>query len=263
MDWRHFISRGVSEVFALRAIQQPSSGFRILLYHSVGPRTMQNHYGLSVASERFRCQMTALRDMPEVKTVPLEQYGRFASDGLCAGISFDDGYRNNLTQAAPILVELGLPFSVFIVPSYLDDSDHVYLTTRELRELSAMPGCAIGSHTMTHQQLTHLDDAALARELSDSRNWLEQQLGRQVTMLSYPHGSADKRVRDAAATVGYTLGVCSRTGINSFDRDPLLLCRTEIRAADSVRFFQQKVLGSWDWHRLRHGDPAESANVTP
>ena len=77
-----------------------------------------------------------------------------------------------------------------------------------------------------------------------------------VTALSYPHGSVDQRVRNAAKTAGYKMGGCSRYGLNHPDRDPLLLCRTDLTDFDSVADLTLKIEGHWDWFRFRHKDPA-------
>jgi len=92
--------------------------------------------------------------------------------------------------------------------------------------------------------------------LRDSRFWLEDVVGKAVTVIAYPHGAVDQRVCEAAAHAGYTLGVCSQSGINAVGRNPLLLRRTEILAEDGLRVFRQKIEGAWDWHRFRHCDPA-------
>ena len=57
----------------------------------------------------------------------------------------------------------------------------------------------IGSHTLSHPILPHLDDDALETELRDSRIELEQRLQRTVALFCYPNGSADLRVRDCAS----------------------------------------------------------------
>lgn len=57
----------------------------------------------------------------------------------------------------------------------------------------------IGSHTLSHPILPLLDDAALERELADSRLQLEHRLGREIPLFCYPNGSTDARVRACAS----------------------------------------------------------------
>lgn len=254
MEWRLLFSRALTEAYTLGRPAVPV-GLRILMYHSVGPRGAFDSYGLCVPDAVFRRQMTALASHPQVTLVSLVEGAGTPADGLRVALTFDDGYRDTLLIAAPILSELGLPFSVFVVPRYVQSGNPCYLTRDELKTLASFPGCTIGSHGMTHLRLVDVDDERLASELTESRRWLEEILVQPVTTIAYPHGAANQRVREAAMRAGYTLGVCSRTGVNDPRRDPLMLCRTEIRAGDGLRLFTQKVLGGWDWHRFRHRDP--------
>src|SRR5262249_2151976 len=57
----------------------------------------------------------------------------------------------------------------------------------------------IGSHTLTHPILPSIDDAALEREIVETRRILEQRLGRISDLLCSPHGSLDPRVHAVVA----------------------------------------------------------------
>jgi peptidoglycan/xylan/chitin deacetylase (PgdA/CDA1 family) len=65
-------------------------------------------------------------------------------------------------------------------------------------------GVAIGSHGMTHVDLTIVSDVELDRELTVSRSMLEDRLGQQVTHFAFPYGRFSRRVWDAALKAGYT-----------------------------------------------------------
>jgi peptidoglycan/xylan/chitin deacetylase (PgdA/CDA1 family) len=95
------------------------------MYHSVADNDEacwidpQNH----VRAEIFERQMEFLAEHRQV--VPLGQLaksirdGRSIADGTVA-ITFDDGYRDNLTVAAPVLARLGLPATLFLPTGYID-----------------------------------------------------------------------------------------------------------------------------------------------
>lgn len=251
MGWKRVLSRGIAELCAPWRGVLPARGLRILLYHTIGTRVDADTYGMDVCPERFRAHMLALARCASVRVVPLEA-GRLGSDdGLQVALTFDDGSRDTLTTAAPLLAELGMPFTVFVVPDYVTSGHPAYLRTDQLQELAALPGCRIGSHSMRHARLTELDGGALRRELSESRRWLEDCVSRPVTALAYPHGSVNQRVMAAAARCGYTIGVCSRAGINRRTGHPLQLRRTEILGRDTPRIFLQKLHGAWDWSGWR------------
>jgi peptidoglycan/xylan/chitin deacetylase (PgdA/CDA1 family) len=225
-----------------------------MLYHAVGSRVPNDTYGISVEPKRFERQMELLAQQPDINLVPFDRYESMEG-ALKVAVTFDDGYKDNLYQAAPVLLKWKIPFTVFVVSSFLG-RDSCYLTPSELRELAALPGATIGSHGATHLPLAECSDTTLSRELAESRLDLENIIGLPVTTIAYPHGSANLRVRGAAALAGYKVGGCSRFDINDELRDPLLLCRSEVVASDSDKVFLQKLNGSWDWYRWRRRDPA-------
>jgi peptidoglycan/xylan/chitin deacetylase (PgdA/CDA1 family) len=156
-----------------------------------------------------------------------------------------------LEVAAPVLAELGLPFTVFVTPHFVLSGQLHYLSVAGLRELAAVPGASIGAHGYSHCRLTECDNGQLQEELVRSRQWLEDAIGRSVTTMSYPHGAVDQRVRKAAAAAGYSLAAGSRSGSNLSGYDPFCLARTAIWAQDDLRVFQSKLAGDWDWLKWR------------
>lgn len=82
----------------------------------------------------------------------------------------------------------------------------------------------IGSHTITHPILTTLDDDQIAFEVYESRELLEQRLGRPVEYFCYPNGSQDPRVRAQVAQC-YRAAVTTQPGLLVEQPDPYLLPR--------------------------------------
>ena len=211
-------------------------------------------YGISIDRHVFEQHMHLLASTQEVNVVDLFE-GRLITDPLRIAITFDDGYKDTLMVAAPILMRYKLPFTVFVTSSFILSQGSLYLSPGDLRELADFPGVTIGSHGATHVPLATCDEATLWKELYGSRHWIEDFLGRPVNAISYPHGSVDQRVAEVASKAGYNIGLTSRRDINAAQRNPLLLCRTEIVAADSERVFRQKLFGAWDWNRWLDRDP--------
>ena len=69
----------------------------------------------------------------------------------------------------------------------------------------------IGSHTLSHPILPSIDDAALEREVAESRRVLERRLGRTVDLFCYPNGAQDDRVHATVART-YRAAVTTRYG---------------------------------------------------
>lgn len=150
-------------------------------------------------------------------------------------LTFDDGLEDCYTKALPILTALDIRATFFPIAACVGTESSAadvygtvrYLSPRQLREL-ADRGHEIGSHGMTHADLTLLDKSALREELRRSRATLEDLIGRPVTSISFPFGSCNQRVWDTARECGYraaaVYGVPSRCpdalpvrGVYAFD----------------------------------------------
>lgn len=229
------------------------------MYHALGSPALGDELGLfSLSPALFKLQIDHLATQYPGQILSFEPDMMLRDDALQLAITFDDGYMDSLTVAAPQLVDRGLPFSVFVTADHVRDRRSGFLDPTSLRELATLPGVTIGAHGATHHPLTRYDDRMLQSELFGSRQYLEDVIGRPVLTMSYPHGEVDRKVRQATADAGYRLAACSYADINRPDRDPLLFARTEIHAGDNLRIFREKLKGNWDWYRWRTTDPVRS-----
>jgi peptidoglycan/xylan/chitin deacetylase (PgdA/CDA1 family) len=142
-------------------------------------------------------------------------------------VTFDDGYRDVLWNAAPILHRLRMPATDYVITARISGADPSFLTWRELHQLERY-GFAIGSHTEHHVELTHVPPDLAFAELVGSRHVLEQRLGRPVPWLSYPAGAVDPEVVRLARRAGYELAVTTHPGDRLDGRRPLELERIEV-----------------------------------
>lgn len=126
-------------------------------------------------------------------------------------LSFDDGYRNLLDGALPVLRAAGFSATVFVVagrcggdnrwpgqPSSIPTLE--LLDWGHLEQLLAA-GWEIGSHGLDHLTLTTLSPERAGRELRAARGALEERLGCDARLLAYPYGIHDPTVRALAAEV--------------------------------------------------------------
>jgi peptidoglycan/xylan/chitin deacetylase (PgdA/CDA1 family) len=142
-------------------------------------------------------------------------------------ITFDDGYRDVLWNAAPVLHRLHMPATEFVITGRISGPDSSVLTWPQLFRLERH-GVEIGSHTITHADLPALPVADALRELRDSRRALEAHLHRTVQWLAYPYGQTDSAVVALARKAGYVLAMTTERGTLQSGREPLLLKRDEI-----------------------------------
>lgn len=257
MGYSHIAHRALTELAAISGVcRKFQKGLRILMYHAIGGDAYGDSLGnYSLSPECFARHMDVLCEM-EGNIVPLslDVLGALKTN---FSVSFDDGYLDNLRFAAPILIERQIPFTVFVSSKFVQNQHPGFLNPNELRELSELPGVTIGAHGMTHVHLGRCNELTLNNELSDSKMYLEDIIGRPVSAMSYPYGGVTKQVRDSAFSLGYKIGACSHVGLNRRGCDPLLLARMPIFRQDSVEFFKRKLEGCWDWYGVFQRDLSE------
>jgi len=225
---------------------KPPAGTRWLMYHAIGSDVPDDGLGwYSISADVFEQQLQWLST--SYPTVPLTKGSLSDLDEIQIGITFDDGYKDNLSVAAPLLQKYKMPFSVFVIADAVRRKDPLFLSESDLRQLAADYDVVIGSHGLTHVPLSGCSDARLREELVSSKHYLEDVLGQEVRWISYPHGAVNKRVRDLAEEAGYRFGLTSFISPNDANTDPLLLSRVPVLRVDGMRILEQKMMGDWDW----------------
>jgi peptidoglycan/xylan/chitin deacetylase (PgdA/CDA1 family) len=131
-------------------------------------------------------------------------------------VTFDDGYLDNYEFAIPACVEQGVPATVFIAWDALGSPAFrgglPMMSRDQVRELAALPGITIGSHTLSHPKLSRLAPEAQLHELRDSKAVLEDWLGKPVETFCYPFGDYAPSTVDLVGACGYRLAVTTRVG---------------------------------------------------
>jgi peptidoglycan/xylan/chitin deacetylase (PgdA/CDA1 family) len=267
---------------AVSAVSPPDDAgrtLRVLMYHKVNDRSPNP---ITVPTAVFAEQMTLLRDLGYT-VVGLDAVRDHYLDGAplperAVLITFDDGYLDNLANAAPILVEHGYPAVIFAPVGYLDSGARPLpheeslfsagirnptLAWSQLAELEAS-GIRIESHGIGHRRLTELDPDEALREIAISKIRLEEVLGREVEAYAYVKGSrADYRVEHASLVrqAGYKLGFSAVSGVNDPASDRYQLLRYNVEPYSS-RTFELVLSGSCDLLSLKDTVPGTHARRT-
>ena len=124
----------------------------------------------------------------------------------------------------------------------------------ELREL-VDAGHEVGSHSMSHAILPLCSDDELAREVGDSRRFIEARLGNAVSSFCYPNGDVDARVVDAVRDAGYARAVVTRWGLNDRLAQTFQLTRCDMQGehARSARGKLSRARLAWRMSGLHPG----------
>jgi peptidoglycan/xylan/chitin deacetylase (PgdA/CDA1 family) len=222
---------------------------RILMYHSIG-WLPEDPIKLCTSPERFWMQMRFLKRRG-LRGVSVRELHRAAIAGNAkglVGVTFDDGYKDFLQVAVPMLEELGFSATVFAVGGMLgeeNDWEHDYapkprfelLRAKDLREVSAR-GMEVGAHGMSHIKLAGLEPELLEEETAGSRRILGEVLGEEVEGFCYPYGSFDPASLEAVRRAGYIYACATPPQL---DWNPYALPRIPVADNDNLLRFAIKL----------------------
>ena len=212
-----------------------SASIPILMYHQIDaipPKVdargvRAKHRSLIVSPSSFARQMWLLKMLGYrgVSMGELMPYLRCDKSGKVVGITFDDGYQNNLIHALPVLQKYGFTSTCYAVSSLAGNTNSwdaadpqsgvkakPLMTAAQMRQWIA-GGQEIGSHTQHHVNLKHIDDATALAEISNSKEELEAMTGVACEHFCYPYGQYDSRHVLMARNAGYLTATTTAHGV--------------------------------------------------
>jgi peptidoglycan/xylan/chitin deacetylase (PgdA/CDA1 family) len=246
----------------------------IFAFHDVAPEDRLDEVPAgrrpyTVTPEEFRAYALAAaessRQALTAGQVPLELGGLF----YC--LTFDDGLASDYEEVFPVLAELGLRATFFVVPTFVETPG--YVTWAQLREMVAA-GMEVGSHSLTHPFVDALDEDGLRLEFGESKRQIEDRLGAAVRVASLPRGWAPPALEPILRELGYRVFCNSRVAWWRPGDSPLAMPRVSIRrglpleefvailngepralwmlqAVDAAKNAAKVCLGRRGWNRLR------------
>ncbi len=165
------------------------------MYHSIS----NDNSDLSISLVNFEKQIKFLKDL-NFETIEFDDINKAKRNSFI--LTFDDGYKDNLTNALPILKKYNYTATCFVVSDLIGKSnlwDKNYknfkhkelLTIHDLVEWNKS-GMKIGSHTKNHLNITKINEEDIDEEIQSSKKKIEDLIGTEINSFSYPYGKVNK-----------------------------------------------------------------------
>jgi peptidoglycan/xylan/chitin deacetylase (PgdA/CDA1 family) len=212
----------------------------ILMYHSVSEAPVSGNR-LAVSVDSFRRQMQFLKNH-NYNVVPLEAVanlitGQKKIPAKTLAITFDDGYRDNYTNAFPILKKYNLPATMFIITNEVGRPGGDRLSWDEIKIMRDSGLIAFGSHCLGPEPLVNIkSEQDLRREIFDSKKILAERLKKEINAFSYPGGLFNDKIRQLVIDAGYKLAVTTNPGKKILNNDIFALKRLRISSTSDNLF---------------------------
>lgn len=229
----------------------------VLVYHTISSPLAPLVADADISPENFERQLQWLARWRRVVT--LDETLKSPRRNVVA-LTFDDGYRDNLTVALPLLEKFQLPMTIFVAAGFLGREP--YLSKSELQDLSSHPLVTVGAHGFWHRHFNRLSRDEARHELLESRQLLAEITGKPVDLMAWPFGECNAELEQLSAECGYRASWSVWKGNNDLHS----LRRVPLGRRDNLARFVIKSSGLYAltkarWHRFTQKH--ESQNQEP
>ncbi len=230
------------------------SRFVILMYHMISEPITAAEVKYACPPRQFEkhIQMLLNNGFTPVSIESVENY--YSQNTALPENSFlitlDDGFEDNYLNAFPVFKRYNIPALIYLATGSLGKTnqwmsqptftERKMLSWKQIKEMASQ-GIDFGSHTVSHPRLTEFDDDRVGKELSESKQIIEQQLGQECKHFAYPYGLLTEKTRELVAQAGFKTACSTRSGFNNIERDPLILHRIEVFGNDPAWKLKQKI----------------------
>jgi peptidoglycan/xylan/chitin deacetylase (PgdA/CDA1 family) len=230
------------------AVQPPSSGITILIYHRVGAGAGGQ---MDLSPEAFDAQLAWLAATQRVLTMDaavaeIDDIAGPTGPGVV--LTFDDGTTDWLDTVLPALERHHIPATFYVATDFVDrgvafPGDGQPISWASLGDLASSELVTIGNHTHQHLLLDRLELPAIEAELDRANELLGEHLGVKPDHFAYPKAVAGSPAAEEAVRARFTSAVLAGTRSNDRDADVYRLSRSPIQPSDGDKWFRRKALG--------------------
>jgi peptidoglycan/xylan/chitin deacetylase (PgdA/CDA1 family) len=219
----------------------------ILTFHSIS----EGDSPLKISPALFAQQMAWLKTNAQV--LPLQEVVCSLAEHCplperAVVLTFDDGFRDFLDAALPVLDRFKFPATIFLPTGYCGLSNswpgqpdwvrrEALLNWKEVSDLANL-GFVFGAHSMSHPMLPTLPLADAEREIRGSKTEIEKHLNQSVEFFAYPFGSWNPAVRDLVSKC-FRAACSTGAGVIEPDAHPFALPRVDAHYVRNPYWFNR------------------------
>ncbi len=231
-------------------IPQSYKKARVLMYHSISEHIKnEKHNKWRVKPQDFEKQMNwfyknnwksfTISELSNLDKIPEKSFV----------ITFDDGFEDNFTNAFPILKKYNFKATIYLVPNqktnHWEEKNTSVLSNllneKQILEMQNSGLIEFGSHTLSHVNLSKIDDFQLEKELVESKKEIEKITKKKCEAFAYPYGKFDDKIVQAVKDAGYKNATVVKRGLFEQNDDVFTIKRVGILGTESFFDFLLKI----------------------
>ncbi|MGZ3804168.1 MAG: glycosyltransferase [Pseudobdellovibrionaceae bacterium] len=241
----------------------------ILMYHKVPAQNLESQHRIFVTKDTFASHLKFFKDkgFTTLTFKDLEEYRSGTKDFASFPrkpliLTFDDGYVDNLTNAAPLLKEFAMRAVIFLLAdhqlqtnSWDNDGQEPLQPLMNLEQKKELLhfDYEIGSHGFKHRKIIEMSEEEALYELGESKRELEKHFG-PISTYAFTYGVTTPWAAELAEEVGYDFAVNTDSGGLHHEDNPYSIFRVNIFPEDGPAQLRKKT-SSWyrKYFYLKHG----------
>ena len=235
----------------------------ILMYHRLG-KPVGGDRSLWIDEETFVRQLGWLQEngyetLSVHDAVVLQASNRAPRNTVL--ITIDDAFSETLTVAAGALRDFAMRATVFVAAGLMGQEVELgspngepesgsagHIADRDQLIAWTEQGLDIGSHSMTHADLTRIQPEQILNEAGRSKELLEELLGVQIEDFCYPYAHHNSICRKLVARCGYRAAFAGEPPVRNLFAIPRMM----VYPQDSLTRFRRKASGYYYWLSAWH-----------
>lgn len=221
---------------------------RVLMYHSIHEHLGEKHDKWRVRPKDFEKQMAwfyknkwhsyTISELTMMDKIPNKSFV----------LTFDDGYEDNYFNAFPILKKYHFKATIYLVPNHKEniwERENTsklsnLLNNEQILKMQKSNLIEFGSHTLSHTNLSLIDDETLLRQLVQSKKHVEDITKKHCYSFAYPYGKFNDKIIRFVKNAGYKNAVIVKRGLY-VKENPFAINRVGILGTESFFDFWLKI----------------------
>jgi len=203
----------------------------VLSYHSIGE---DNSY-ISLSTQIFEKQIIFLKKLGYV-SINFNEIDQNKKNQII--ITFDDGYKDILTNALPILKRHNFKATCFFITNLIGKNNQWDEKKKNFKIKNIMndddikkwiySGMGVQSHSHNHFDLTKLSNNDIIKELEISKNYFKDKFNIESDVFCYPFGKVNKNVYELTKKIYKNAVTTNRSRYNINKHSPFLIPRIDM-----------------------------------
>lgn len=232
----------------------------VLMYHKIPNQEIQSQHKIYVTKVNFEKHLQFFKSQG-FQTLTFSQLEKFKKQEIPFKefpkkplmLTFDDGYRDNLENASPLLKKYGFNAQIFLLadPQIASNAwdasktepSHEIVSGND-RQRWILSAFEIGSHGFSHKKITEMSTEEAFAELRNSKLALEKEFQTPIQVYAFTYGDTNKDMAALAEAAGYSYAVNTDTGGILIEESPYEIFRTNI-FPNETRWSLMKKTSRW------------------